>query len=194
MKKIGLTGNAGSGKSTVRHLFEAQGLPCLDADLVAHEIYQRRPDVLNSIQVEFGDDVVREGQLDRAVLAERAFASPERIEALNSLIHPIVGDEINHWFKTQEDQGFEEAVVEATLIFESGRQGGYDEIWVIIVDAEVQNRRLRSRGWSQREINSRLSQQLAQSKKSQLADILIDNSSDMAALQAEFDKHISLSP
>lgn len=189
MKKIGLTGNAGSGKSTIRGFFEEVGVPSLDADLVAHEIYKRRPDVVAKLQSVFGEDVVIEGEVHRPTLAERAFASPEKTQLLNSIVHPVVGEEIQSWWSEVESQGTDVAVVEATLLLESGRQDWYDEIWVIGVDPEVQHQRLLERGWTTEQIESRLSKQWPQAKKAQMAQVFIDNSHDKMSLQTEFHKN-----
>jgi dephospho-CoA kinase len=91
---VGITGSAGSGKSTVARIWHEQGVEVVDADELAREVVDRNPGLRQQLAIEFGDDVLEPsagadvGRLRRQELARRAFESPERTRALNRLVHP----------------------------------------------------------------------------------------------------------
>lgn len=185
MKLIGLTGNAGSGKSTVRKFYEDKGIPCLDADLIAHEIYQRDSALVARLVDVFGVDILdQDEQISRPQLATIAFANQSSTELLNNIVHPAIFDQIQAWIDSQKQLNPQpdQIIIEATLIIEAGRAEFYDEIWVVTVDEQIQLERLRARGWSDSEIQNRLSKQLPQMQKTQFASKIIENNESIQKL------------
>ena len=95
MLLIGLTGGIGSGKSTVSARLAERGATVVDADAIVHELQQPGTEVFAAIVDRFGEEIVGpDGRLDRPALAARVFADPEELTALNAIVHPAVGAEI----------------------------------------------------------------------------------------------------
>ena len=185
MKLIGLTGNAGSGKSTVRKFYEDKGVPCLDADLIAHEIYQRDSALVARLVDVFGVEILdQDEQISRPQLATIAFANQSSTKLLNNIVHPAIFEQIQAWIDSQRQLNPQpdQIIIEATLIIEAGRAEFYDEIWVVTVDEQIQFERLRDRGWSDSEIQNRLSKQLPQTQKTQFAAKVIENNENIQKL------------
>lgn len=185
MIKIGLTGNAGSGKSTVRSIVQNLGIPCLDADRVAHQIYETHPQLVVDLVHQFGESILQDGRLHRPALAEIVFKDSEALHTLNQMVHPIVFEDIQSWVEQHESLGERVVLIEATLILENNRKADYDSLWVVVVEPELQERRLLERGWSKEQIQSRLSQQLPQTQKQAQADLVLKNSSTLSSLESQ---------
>lgn len=185
MLKIGLTGNAGSGKSAVRSMIQDLGIPCLDADQVAHQIYETHPKLIEGLVQEFGETILREGRLHRPALADIVFQDSQALETLNQMVHPIIFQDIQSWLDQQESLGEKLVFIEATLILENGRQDDYDQLWVVVVEPDLQRSRLLERGWSLEQIQNRLSKQWPQPQKEVVADVVLKNSSTLSALESQ---------
>ena len=125
MLKIGLTGGIGSGKSTVAKVFESLGVPVYKADDEAKKLMATNPQLINLIKKHFSEEVYKEGKLDKAYLASVVFNNKEKLNLLNSLVHPFTIEDGKSWMKRQQTSY---AIKEAALIFESGSQGEFDFI------------------------------------------------------------------
>jgi dephospho-CoA kinase len=182
MKRIGLTGSIGSGKSTVASLLRARGFAVLDADQIAREL-TGCPEVLSEL-LTFGPEVVRAGRLDRAALARRVFGDPEALARLNALIHPRVRAELA---RRREALGAETVFEEVPLLYESGLQGSYDS--VIVVDAPLPQRleRLSRRGLPEADARRRDALQLPADTKRALASAVLENTGSLVELEAALD-------
>lgn len=101
------------------------------------------------------------------------------------MVHPIVFEDIQSWVEQQESLGEKVVLIEATLILENNRKADYDSLWVVVVEPELQERRLLERGWSKEQIQSRLSQQLPQTQKQAQADLVLKNSSTLSSLESQ---------
>lgn len=117
---IGLTGPTGAGKSTVaRLLSEKYGLGHIDCDAIAREIMQKDSPVLAQLANAFGEDIIVDGELDRATLAARAFASKEAIKLLNSITHPVIISKSLAKVNDFTREGKTAVILDAAAIFES---------------------------------------------------------------------------
>ena len=119
MRKIGLTGGMGCGKSTVASIFELLGVPVYYADLSARRLMEEDAGLRASIEGYFGAGCYTEGKLNRPYLASLVFNDPKKLSVLNALVHPVTLADAAAWMKKQEAAGFPYAVKEAALIFES---------------------------------------------------------------------------
>lgn len=97
-KIIGLTGGIGSGKTTVAKMFQDLGVPIYISDLEAKAI-TNEPETLKIIQHKFGSEIIKNGVLDRAAMAEIVFNNPEKLKQLNAIIHPLVAAHFKLWLK-----------------------------------------------------------------------------------------------
>lgn len=187
MKKIGLTGGIGSGKSTVANMLAETGIRIVDADKIAREIMEPGSPVLDQVAEEFGADIIgSDGALDRAELARRAFVSKETTENLNAITHPAIRAESNRQFAEAEANGEQAAVYDMPLLVELGLDKDMDLTVVVDVEAEERVRRLvSSRGLDEADARARIAQQIDDATRRAAADIVIDNNGDISDLAAQ---------
>jgi dephospho-CoA kinase len=185
--RVGLTGGIASGKSTARKLFEKLGAYTIDADRLVAELYEPGKAGHAALVATYGRGILREDEtVDRAKLANIAFAHPDEAKKLNLLIHPIVhqhtADLLEEYARTH-GEGI--AVVEATLMLESGGKSRFDKIVVVDVDPAVQVERGIGRGLAPEEVTRRIANQMPREQRLGLADFVIDNSGDAEHLETE---------
>lgn len=186
MKIYGLTGNIGSGKSTVAGMLREFGAFTVDADEVAREIVRPGEPALSEIVDCFGREVLRaDGTLDRGALAGIVFADEGDRKRLNGITHPRILERIKE--KISSRSGEPVVFVEASLIDRGS--GGLDELIdglvVVTCPEELRERRVVSRdGMSTEEIRRRVASQMPEEQKAAQADFLIKNSFDMESLRA----------
>ena len=172
---VGLTGGLASGKSTVARLLVERGLPVLDADDVVHDLY--RPGAAGAAAVAkiFGPGLLdAEGGVDRGQLGGRVLRDPGLRRALEGAIHPLVRDRISRWLASLGAVPM--AVVEASLLVETGSSKAYDVLVVVWCEERQQLERARARGVSGDRAESLLGAQLPLARKREVADVVIDNS------------------
>ena len=180
---IGLTGGIGSGKSTALAAMERLGAVTLSTDRVVHELYENG-DVRRLVADRFGEQVIRDGEVDRGALARAAFATDEDRRWLEQLLWPRVGERMNAW-RAEQDQRTpppRALVVEVPLLFESGLQRGYDATIAVIADEAIRSARAGARG--HQALDERVARQLTQQEKSQLATYTVVNDGSEAELEA----------
>lgn len=187
--QVGLTGNIGSGKSTVARLFAERGAAVIDADALARRA-TADPAVLRKIAALFGQDLVADGELDRARLAAVVFADPEARARLNAIIHPWVGLEREARVAALSAQTPPPAVIvhDVPLLFEAGLDAEMDK--TIVVDAPLTLRLTRAAersGLTPDELRTRDAAQLLLAEKVRRADFVLRNDGDMAALRRQVD-------
>ncbi len=171
--RLGLTGDVGSGKSSLRRWLTAAGAATLDADDVAREVLER-PAIARQVITRFGSGVADEGGgIDRAALARRVFDDPPALARLESIMHPPIARTVGDWL---ERQGAGLAVVEAVKLVESGMYLDLDRTWLVICAPSERRRRLRDRGWDDAEIQRRMRAATPLAPRLAAADAVIDNS------------------
>ena len=192
MKKIGLTGGIGSGKSTVAKLLAEAGFKVVDADQIAREIMEPGSPVLDDVADAFGADVIREdGTLDRGKLAGRAFVDKHATEKLNSITHPAIRAESERRFAEAEAAGEPAVVYDMPLLVDLGMHRNMDLTVVVDVDADERVRRLvSSRGLDEADARARIAQQIDDATRNAAADVIIDNNGDLDALKPQVDQLI----
>ena len=187
----GLTGNIGSGKSTVGRMLTARGIPVVDADRVAREVVEPGRPALREIASRFPGSVRPDGSLDRKALAARVFADAGEREALNAIIHPRIAEEVAGRMAALAAAGEKVAVYEAALIVENGLQQGLDGLIVVTAPPEVQIARLRLReSMSEEEARARIASQLSAAEKARVATVVIDNGGSEVELGAQVERLI----
>ena len=181
--RVGLTGGIASGKSTVRELFATLGAHTIDADRLVAELYEPGRSGHAALVATYGESILREDRtIDRVKLANIAFSDPSEAKKLNALIHPIVIAETEARLSALDD-GI--AVVEATLMIESGGRQRYDKLVIVDVEPEVQVERGIARGLTREEVLRRIANQIPREERLRHADYVIDNSGDRAHLEQE---------
>jgi len=173
MLKIGLTGNIGSGKSTVARIFESLGVPVFHADEVAKKLLLQE-EVSKDILNKFGKDVFTNNLPDKKKLASLVFNDTEALSYLNSVIHPRVRHELKEWFEDHSNYPY--AIQEAAILFESGFEKEVDFIVFVSAPVELSIKRVVERdGLKTADVEKRLTHQWPQDKKIGLSDFVIQN-------------------
>ncbi|MFC5251867.1 dephospho-CoA kinase [Streptomyces nigrescens] len=185
MVKVGLTGGIGAGKSEVSRLLASYGAVIVDADKIAREVVEPGTPGLAAVVEEFGDDVLApDGTLDRPKLGGIVFSDPEKLKALNAIVHPLVGARSA---ELEASAGPDAVVVhDVPLLTENGLAPLYD--LVVVVDAAPQtqlDRLVRLRGMAEDEAKSRMAAQATREQRLAVADLVIDNDGPLKALEPQ---------
>ncbi|MEU7030885.1 dephospho-CoA kinase [Streptomyces sp. NPDC046275] len=188
MLSVGLTGGIGAGKSEVSRLLVSYGAVLIDADRIAREVVEPGTPGLAAVVAEFGEGVLTpEGTLDRPGLGAIVFQDPERLAALNAIVHPLVGARSAE-LKTLA--GPDDVVVhDVPLLTENGLAPLYDLVVVVDAAPETQlDRLVRLRGMTEDEARARMAAQATRAQRRAVADLLIDNDGPLEALEPQVRK------
>ena len=189
MRVYGLTGNIGSGKSTVARLLRERGVPVVDADQVARDLVLPGQPALAEIAARFPGVVAADGRLDRKALGARVFADEAERKALNEILHPRIAAESGSRLAALAEGGRELAIYEAALIIENGLDAMLDGLVVVTAPEDDQVRRVAARdGLAEAETRARIAAQLPAKEKAARGDFVIDNGSGLEALAAQVDR------
>jgi dephospho-CoA kinase len=182
---IGLTGNIGVGKSTVDAMLAAKGAAVLDADRVVHDLQRNGEPVWRGIVDRFGAAILRQdGELDRAKLGQLVFADPSALADLEAIVHPAVHEE--EFRRIREAPSGSVLVLDAVKLIESGMAANCHTLWVVTAPSEQQVARLKAqRGMTEEAAWQRIQAQPPQPEKVAKADVVIDNSRDLAQTEAQ---------
>jgi dephospho-CoA kinase len=187
MRRIGLTGGIGSGKSTVSALFSALGAYVVDADAIAREVVAPGSAGLDALVEEFGPEILSpDGALDRAALAEVVFADSSARERLNAITHPRIAARTAELVAGLPSDAV--MIHDVPLLAELGLQGAYDLVVVVDAPEQVRIDRLVARGLTQPDARARIKAQASREQRLGIADIVIDNSGDLQALREQVQK------
>ena len=188
-RRIGLTGGIASGKSTVAHWLEQQGLPVLDADVYAREALAPESQGARAVLERYGPAVrmagspEAEAQLDRAALGRIVFHRPEERLWLEQLVHPLVRECFTSNLTTL--QAAPTVVLVIPLLFEVGLESLCSEVWLVDCDPDQQLQRLMQRdGLNAEEAQARIAAQWPLARKRELADRVLDNRGTRSDLEA----------
>ncbi|MGA3016274.1 MAG: dephospho-CoA kinase [Bryobacteraceae bacterium] len=179
MLKVGLTGGLASGKTFVGETLAGHGCLLIQADELGHAALEPGGEAYAEVVREFGRGILGgDGRIERRALAALVFAAPERLERLNSLVHPSVmrrEDELMAEFGAREPRGI--AVVEAAILIETGSYKRYDRIILVACREDQQvERAMRREGAREADVRARLSRQMPLDEKRKYADFVIDTS------------------
>lgn len=185
MIKVGLTGGIGSGKSEVARLLSSYGALVIDADAIAREVVAPGTAGLARVVEKFGTGVLRpDGSLDRPALGAVVFADPDRLAALNAIVHPLVGARTAELMRAAPEGAV--VVYDVPLLVENHLEDAYDVVVVVDASPETQVRRLvEHRGMAEADVRARMAAQASREQRRAAADVVIDNNGDLDALRAQ---------
>ncbi|NOX45806.1 MAG: dephospho-CoA kinase [Chlorobi bacterium] len=190
MVKVGLTGNIGSGKSTVARIFEVFGAPVYHSDKRAKG-FLLFPEVKNKLKNEFGDIVFAKDEIDRKKLANLVFNDKQAIAFLNSVIHPLVRKDFEDWCSRHSEEPY--VVQEAAILFESGFYRFFDKTIVVSCPEEIAVKRVMKRdNATESEVKERMKNQWDQEKKKKLADFIVFNDGEQLIIPQVLQIHKGL--
>ncbi len=176
-----LTGGIATGKTTVANFFKEKGIYVIDADLIAKEVVKKGMPAWEMIKEEFGENIFREdGEIDRKKLGETVFSSPEKLQKLNSIVHPFVRERMMKEIERAISREID-VLLDIPLLFETGVHNWLRPVILVYVPKEIQIERLMKRdGLTKEECEKRIKAQMSIEEKKALADYIIDNSSDLS--------------
>lgn len=173
--KIGITGGIGAGKTIISEIFIRLGVPVYYADDRAKLLMQTNEELISKIKDHFGDEAYVDGKLNRNYLSNHIFNDPEKLKAMNSLVHPAVREDYHHWHELQSNAPY--TIKEAALLFESGSYIELDKIILIVAPLNIRIERvlLRDPHRNKKDILEIISNQMDEMEKKDKADYVIDN-------------------
>jgi dephospho-CoA kinase len=177
MLRVGITGGIGSGKTTVCQHFEELGVPVYYADVRAKQLMEENPQLRHSIVNLFGNQAyLDDNSLHREYIASVVFNHKEKLQQLNSLVHPVVAADAECWNQIWEKKGAPYSLREAALLIESGMYKFLDKLIVVTAPEEERIQRVMARDHMTREqVIARIRTQMPESEKVKLADFVIEN-------------------
>lgn len=171
---VGLTGSIAMGKTETGRMFERLGCPVFDADAVVHTLYARQGRAVAPVGELFPEAIV-DGAVDRAALAAAVLGDPERLQALEAVVHPLVAAERQAFLEEARRNGREIVVLDIPLLFETARQDDVDAVVVVSAPAETQRQRALARpGMTEAKLDAILARQMPDADKRRLADFVVD--------------------
>jgi dephospho-CoA kinase len=180
--RLGLTGAIASGKSTVLAEFAARGIPTFSSDAAVHALYDSA--AVPAIEQLF-PGVTTLGRVDRNALSRRLVEAPEKLRALEAVVHPLVRQRMQAFLRDAEADGARLAVVDVPLLYETGFDHGFDKVAVTWApDAVLHDRALARPGMSVEKLAAILARQMPQAEKLRRADYVIDTSGSLEATRA----------
>lgn len=176
---VGLTGPTGAGKSYVCEIFRQKGFKIIDCDKIAHELTAKNAPILTELASEFGEDVVKNGELDRKLLASRAFDTKEHTKKLNSILHPAIAKKCK-----EEAQGL--TVLDASQLFEANMQNDCYKVIGVLADEDVRIKRIIARdNITEQQAKLRMSAQFDNDYFIDNCDYIIYNNGEDIAAQTD---------
>jgi dephospho-CoA kinase len=191
LKKIGITGNIGSGKSTITRIFALLGIPIYDADSRAKWLMNNRADLIDGIKEMFGNEAyLSDLSLNRKFIASIAFHDKSKIEALNSLIHPAVAADFLTWSNSQIAPY---TIKEAALLIESKSYLDLDDLILVKCPIEIRVERTIKRDLLTRNaVEARINNQMSEEEKIPFSKYFINNDGSELLIPQVLKIHINI--
>ena len=182
---VALTGGIGAGKSLVAGYFADLGARVVDADQLSRVAIERGSKGFDAVVAEFGDGILRNGDIDRRALGEKVFNNANARAKLEAIIHPIVRTQFDDLVSSLREH--EIMIYEIPLLVETRAQDRFNVVITVESDSTLRESRLRERGLLHSEIASRMSAQASSAERIAVADYVIENnaSTDQLLRQVE---------
>lgn len=167
MKKIGLTGGIGSGKTFIANILEKMGYPVFYSDKRAKELSNQHPEIQEKLKGIFGNEIYVNGTLNVTFLSNKIFTSPDLRETVNSIIHPVVRNDFNKWTEGYSNHSL--VFNEAAILFETKAFKNFDANILVYAPQDIKIQRLLQRDEvSKKTILTKMNTQWGDSKKMSL--------------------------
>ncbi len=174
MKRVAITGNIGSGKSTVSRIFNVMGVPVFYADIEARQLYYRE-DLKQKLSLIFGDVIFdNSNEIDKKQLADIIFNDAAKLQIINNIVHPLVFEKYEQWLESHKNELY--TLHESAILFENKLEQHYDFIITVTAPAELRIARIIQRDNIDREkVETRMIHQMSEAEKNKRADYIIVN-------------------
>jgi dephospho-CoA kinase len=181
-----LTGGIGSGKSTAGEIFTQLGARVVDSDKLARDVLAPGTDGFNQVVQTFGEEILKDGAVNRAVLGAKVFSDPTARLKLEAITHPL----IRKAFAAFIDESPKDSIVinQIPLLVESKYDYKFDAVITVSSDLSNRSDRLLQRGLTQAEIEQRFSAQASDVEREEISDFIIHNNGDLSALKLEVER------
>ncbi len=190
MKIVGLTGGIGSGKTTVANFFKELGVPIYIADAEAKKLMTKNVELQQKIKALLGTDAYQNGELNRKYIAEQVFKNPEKLRALNNLVHPVVAEDFKKWINSQNAVF---VIKESALLFETGDYKNCDVVILVKASMDERIRRVMKRDAISKDgVTERISHQWSDEKKELLSNYIIENTNISLTKKIVFNTYVNL--
>jgi dephospho-CoA kinase len=186
MLVVALTGGIGSGKSTVGQIFEDLGAVVTDSDQLARNVVERGTTGFDQIVAAFGDEVLNNGDLDRAALAEVIFKDPVKRTQLEQITHPLIRRAFAEIVESAQNDSI--VINQIPLLVESKHEYKFDHVITVSATEEVRIQRLLMRGMNLTQIKQRIGAQSTDAQREAISDTVISNDKDHSELLVEVEK------
>ena len=186
MLVVALTGGIGSGKSTVGHIFEQLGAIVVDSDQLAREVLERGSIGFNEVVAKFGDEMLKNGEIDRQLLASLVFKDPIKRSELEQITHPL----IRKAFAKVVSSASPDSIVinQIPLLVESNHDYKFDHVITVSASESIRSERLIKRGLTKGQIEQRMDAQVTDQMREAIADSVIVNEKNEQALTGQVEK------
>jgi dephospho-CoA kinase len=190
MQRIALTGGMGTGKSHVRAVFAALGVPTIDADTLARDVVTHGTPGFDAVVAKFGRGILNaDGDLDRRALGALVFADSGKRRDLEAILHPAIKGAIDQWFTTLDQSAQPFAIADIPLLYEVKLDKEYDAVIVTACTRENQVRRIMARdNLDASEVQHRLDAQMPIDEKVKRANYVIDTNGSLVQTNAQVHK------
>jgi len=174
MIKLGLTGNIGSGKTTVSKVFESLGIPIFYADNEAKKLYSL-DHVKERVLLLFGKSIINDlEEVDFRLLSDLVFNDKNKLKELTSIIHPLVFNNYHKWLETIQQEPY--SIHESAIIYEYSQQKYFDKVICVTAPYELRVQRILERDNTSRDkVEERIRNQMTETEKISLSDFVIVN-------------------
>ena len=173
VKRIGLTGGIGSGKTMIAQILEAMSYPVYYSDVRSKDLCNHHPEIKSQLIALFGDKAYEENELNREFLAEQIFSQPELRVQVNAIIHPIVREDFTTW-SSQQSSTF--IFNEAAILFETGAYKQFDAVVLVCAPTSQRIERVMFRDLSTKSsVEQRIQSQWTDEQKRALTNLCIEN-------------------
>ncbi len=183
---VALTGGIGSGKSTVGELFQQLGAVVVDSDQLAREVVERGSLGFEQIVTIFGDEILKNGEINRALLAEIIFKDPAKRRNLEQITHPLIRKAFADIVSKSGDQAI--VINQIPLLVESKYEYNFDHVITVSTSEDKRIERLLAKGYTREQIQNRMKSQASDLEREKIADSIIQNNEGEIELLAQVEK------
>lgn len=183
---VALTGGIGSGKSTVGELFQQLGAVVVDSDQLAREVVERGSLGFEQIVALFGDEILKNGEINRSLLAEIIFKDPAKRKNLEQITHPLIRKAFAGVVAKSGDQAI--VINQIPLLVESKYEYNFDHVITVSTSEDKRIARLLAKGYTQEQIQNRMKSQVSDADREKIADSIIQNNESENELLPQVEK------
>ena len=186
MLRVALTGGIGSGKSEAGAIFANLGAIVVDSDVLAREVIERGSTGFDEVVSAFGDQILKNGEIDRAKLASIVFEDKSKRKTLENIIHPKIREKFEDIARNANSSDILINLI--PLLVETNGAKKFDRVIAISAPVDVRKQRLLNKGMKEHEISKRFDSQVSDTEREKIADFVLINSGTLGELQSDVER------